>query len=138
MSNHATAAVTLSPPAAGLLAGRTLLSILFIISGFSKLAGLAGTAGYFGSLGLPAPMVVAVLVGMLEFLGGIAVLVGFKTRIAALALGLFTLAATAIAHLDFGDTLQVQMLLKNLGLAGGFFILAALGAGAFSLDARRG
>ncbi|QPC86840.1 DoxX family membrane protein [Mesorhizobium sp. NBSH29] len=121
-----------------ILLGRILLSIMFILAGFSKLMGLAGTAGFFGSLGLPAPMIVAVLVGLLELLGGIAILIGFQTRIAALALGVFTLAATALAHMNFGDPMQVLLLQKNLGVAGGFFILAAAGAGLYSVDAKRG
>jgi putative oxidoreductase len=123
------------------LIGRILLSFMFILSGYGKLTAIGGTAGYFGSLGFPAPTVVAILVGLLELGGGLAVLVGFQTRIAALALGLFTLAATAAAHLDWsGDAGAAQFLFfqKNLGIAGGFFLLAAYGAGALSLDAKRG
>ena len=122
------------------LIGRILLSFMFIMAGWGKLTAIGGTAGYFASQGLPAPTIVAVLVGLLEFFGSIAVLVGFQTRIAALLLGLFTLAATAVAHLDWsGDAGMAQFMFfqKNLGVAGGFFVLAAHGAGAFSLDARR-
>jgi putative oxidoreductase len=129
---------TASGSAVLILLGRILLSIMFILSGFSKLTAIGGTAGYFGSLGLPAPTIVAVLVGLLELFGGLAVLVGFQTRIAAIALAVFTVAATAVAHLDFADQMQVLMLMKNLGIAGGFLVLAAFGPGAMSLDARRG
>lgn len=122
----------------GKLLGRILLASLFIPAGFSKLTGLAGTAGYFGSIGLPAPMVVAVLVGLLELVGGLAVLVGFKTRIAAIALGLFTIASAFVAHFNFAEAMQVIQFQKNLAIAGGFFVLAAAGAGALSLDAKRG
>lgn len=60
------------------LIARVFLSILFIIAGFGKLTALSGTAGYFAGLGLPLPMVTAVVVGLVEFVGGIAILVGFR------------------------------------------------------------
>jgi putative oxidoreductase len=120
-----------------ILVGRVLLSILFILSGFAKLTAISGTAGWFGSIGLPLPTVTAVVVGLVELLGGLAILVGFKTRIAAILLAVFTLAATAIAHLDFADQMQALMLQKNLGLVGGFLLLAAVGAGSISIDGRR-
>jgi putative oxidoreductase len=120
------------------LIGRILLSIMFILAGFAKLTAIGGTAGYFGNLGLPAPTIVAVLAGLLELFGGLAVLVGYQTRIAAIALAVFTVAATAVAHLDFADQMQVLMLQKNLAIAGGFLVLAVFGPGALSLDAKRG
>lgn len=119
------------------LAGRVLLSIIFILAGYAKLTAIAGTAGWFGSIGLPFPTVTTVVVGAVELVAGIAVLVGYQTRIAAIVLGLFTLAATAIAHTDFADQVQMMFLQKNLAIAGGLFVLAAAGAGALSLDSRR-
>lgn len=121
-----------------ILLGRILLSIMFILAGFGKLTAIGGTAAWFGSLGLPAPTIVAVVVGLVELLGGLAILVGFQTRIVALVLAVFTLAATAVAHLDFADQMQVLLLQKNLTIAGGFLVLAAVGAGALSIDAKRG
>ncbi|PWK75526.1 DoxX family protein [Aminobacter sp. AP02] len=120
-----------------ILAGRVLLSIIFILAGFAKLTAISGTAGWFASIGLPLPTVTTVVVGLVELVGGIAILVGFQTRVAAIVLGLFTLAATAIAHLNFADPTQVMFLQKNLAIAGGLFVLAAFGAGALSIDARR-
>ena len=79
---------------------------------------------------LPLPAVVAVAVGLLELLGGIAILIGFQTRIAAIALAVFTLAATAVAHPDFADQVQLLFFQKNLAIAGGLFVLAVFGAGA--------
>ena len=63
---------------------------MFILAGFGKLTAIAGTAGWFGSIGLPLPTVDAVLVGLLELVGGLAILVGFQTRIAAIVLAVFT------------------------------------------------
>lgn len=120
-----------------ILAGRVLLSVIFILAGFAKLTAISGTAGWFASIGLPAPAVTTVVVGLVELVGGIAVLVGYQTRIAAILLGVFTLAATAIAHTDFADQVQMMFLQKNLAIAGGLFVLAAFGAGALSIDGRR-
>ena len=124
--------------AAVVLAARLLLSILFIFAGFGKLTDIAGTAGWFGSIGLPLPVVAAVVVGLLEFFGGLAILVGFKTRIAALAIAVFTIAASLIAHTNFADQIQLLFFLKNVSITGGLLVLAAFGPGALSIDARRG
>jgi putative oxidoreductase len=140
MSNSTSAAASgaaANAPVA-VLAGRVLLSILFITAGFGKLTSIAGTAGFFGSIGLPLPTVAAVVVGLVELVGGLAILVGFKTRIAAIVLALFVLAATAVAHLDFSQAGNALMLQKNLGLTGGFLLLAVLGAGPLSIDGRLG
>ena len=120
-----------------ILVGRILLSAMFILAGFGKLTAISATAGWFGSIGLPVPTVTAVVVGLVELVGGLAILVGYQTRIAAIVIALFTLGATAIAHLDFADQMQVLMLQKNLAITGGLLILAAVGAGALSIDARR-
>lgn len=119
------------------LVGRLLLASLFIPAGFAKLTAIGGTAAWFGSLGLPMPTALVVLSGLLELLGGVAILVGYQTRLAAIALAIFTLAATAVAHVDFADQMQLLLFQKNLALTGGFLALAAFGAGRLSLDGRR-
>jgi putative oxidoreductase len=129
---------TASNAPAVMLAGRVLLSILFIIAGYSKLTAIGGTAGFFGSLGLPMPTATAVIVGLVEFFGGLAILLGFKTRIAAIVVAIFVLAATAVAHLDFSQAGNALMLQKNLAITGGLLLLAVLGAGPLSIDGRRG
>ena len=134
--NTVTAPASSAASSPVILAARVLLSILFIFAGFGKLTAISATAGWFGSIGLPAPMVTTVVVGLVELVGGLAILVGFRTRIAALVLALFTLAATAIAHLDFSDAMQVLMLQKNLAITGGLLLLALVGAGALSVDRR--
>ncbi len=125
-----------------LVLGRVLLALMFILAGFNKLGNLEGTAGYIASGGLPMASVLAVVVGLLELLGGLAIAIGFQARWAALALGLFTLLANVLFHKFWAapaEAAMVQQLLfmKNLSVAGGLFIVAALGAGAASLDARR-
>lgn len=125
------------------IVGRVLLALMFIYAGFGKLTNLEGTAGYIASGGLPMASVLAVIVGLLELLGGLAIAVGFQARWAALALGLFTLAASLLFHKFWAVPaeqafVQQLMFMKNLSVAGGLFIVAALGAGPVSVDARRG
>ena len=123
------------------VAGRALLALIFIISGFSKLTGIEATAGYIASAGLPAPAVLAVLVGVLEVVAGVALVIGFKARWAALALAAFTAVATVAFHAYWSvpadqQFVQQLMFMKNLSIIGGLLIVAAVGAGSFSLDAR--
>lgn len=127
-----------SPNAAALLAGRVLLALLFLVSGLRILAGgPAGFGGYLGSLGFPAPVLVAWLVVALKIVGSILVIAGFQTRLAAIALAVFTVAAAAVGHNNFADQMEFTIFLKDLAIAGGFLILAAVGPGALSVDARR-
>lgn len=140
MSNTSIAAGQSESGSASLaiLAGRVLLSIMFILAGYSKLTAIAGTAGWFESLGIPAPTLAVIASGLVELVGGLALLVGFKTRLAALVLAAFTVAATLIAHLNLADQMQQLLFMKNLAVTGGFLVLAAAGAGALSIDGRRG
>ncbi len=126
-----------------IVVGRVLLALMFILAGWSKLTGIEGTAGYIASGGLPFATALAVIVGLLELFGGLAIAFGFQAHWAALALGLFTLAASVLFHKFWAvpaDQAFVQqlMFMKNLSVAGGLFTLAALGAGPVSVDARRG
>jgi len=125
------------------LAGRILLSLLFIISGFGKIGGFAGTVGYIASAGLPVPQVVAALTILIELGGGLLILFGFYTRWVALVLAAFTLLAAFIFHgywsaPDAARMGQYLNFWKNLTISGGFLVLAAFGPGSISLDAKRG
>jgi len=122
-------------PALADLAGRLLLAAMFLLAGITKISGYAGTAAYMASAGVPAALLPAVIA--LEIGGALAIIVGFQTRLVALALAGFTLAAAALFHSNFADQMQMLLFLKNLSVAGGFLILAANGAGAWSLDAKR-
>lgn len=131
---------TLQNPLA--LVGRILIALLFIPAGFGKISGFAGTVGYATSVGMPMPTV-AVAVGLLiELLGGLALLFGFGTRIAALALAVFTLSASFFFHAYWAlpaDQQMMQQLLffKNVAVTGGLLAFAAFGAGAWSVDGAR-
>lgn len=125
------------------LIGRLLLALLFLPAGISKIGGFAGTVGYIASKGLPMPEVGAVVAILVEVVGGLALIAGFGTRIAAVVLAVFTLVATFIFHNYWGVPaeqafVQQLMFFKNIAVVGGLLILAASGPGALSVDARRG
>jgi putative oxidoreductase len=116
------------------LAGRILIAAMFLIAGIGKISGYAATQGYMQSQGVPGvllPLVIALEVG-----GAIAIIVGFRTRIVAALLAVFTIAAAAIFH-GGSDQMQQILFLKNVAIAGGFLLLVARGAGEWSIDARR-
>jgi len=115
-----------------MLLGRVFLSLIFIVSGFNKITDYAGTQGYMESMGVPALMLPLVII--LELLGGIAILIGFKTRIVALLFIGFNVISALLLHSDFGDQTQTTMFMKNIAIAGGFLLLFAQGAGAYSID----
>jgi putative oxidoreductase len=121
-----------------LLVARVLLSFMFIMAGAQKFTDLAGTAGYISSVGLPAGSLLAPLSGAFEVLAGLAVLVGFQTRIASILLALFCVFTAVFFHFAPADMMQMLFFNKNLTIAGGLLALSVAGAGAWSLDARRG
>ena len=124
------------------LASRILLALLFIPAGISKLTGFGGTVGYISSVGLPLPELAAAAALTLEIVGGLAILFGLGTRFAALALGFFTLVASFLFH-NFWSVPESQQFMqqllfyKNIAVVGGLLSLAAWGAGAWSVDAKR-
>ncbi|KAB2914145.1 MAG: DoxX family protein [Hyphomicrobiaceae bacterium] len=118
------------------LVGRLLLAAIFIQSGWGKIGGYDATAIYMGKAGVPGtllPLVIAV-----ELLGGILIVIGWQTRLAAIGLAVFTVLTAVFFHMNFGDRMQTIQFMKNLAIAGGFLALAAGGAGAWSVDGRRG
>lgn len=124
------------------LAGRLLIALLFLPAGIGKLTGFAGTVAYITAAGLPLPTLAAALALSVEIVGSVALIAGFGTRIAALALALFTLTASFFFHnywaLPAAQQVMQQMhFFKNMAVAGGLLTLTAWGAGAWSLDARR-
>ena len=131
--------VTVAGSGIVLLIARLLLSGMFVRSGFNKLTHLDATSTYMGNHGLPAPFFFAVLAALVEFFGALAVLVGFKTRYAALLMALFTVVAAFIGHpywtvASADYTNQLNHFLKDITIAGGFLALFVAGAGALSFD----
>ena len=114
------------------LVGRILLALMFVLGGWSKINGYAGTQGYMASAGVPGILLPLVII--VELLGGLMIIVGFKTRLVALVMCAFTLAASVLFHLNWAQPMQQLLFLKNLAVAGGFLMLFATGAGAYSVD----
>jgi putative oxidoreductase len=116
------------------VAGRSLLALLFLLSGVGKIGAYAGTAAYMSSVGVPGALLPVVIAT--EAFGAIAIIVGWQTRVAALLLAGYTLLAALIFHTNFADQIEMIMFLKNVSIAGGFLLLAVHGAGPLSLDRR--
>ena len=120
---------------AGELAGRILLGLLFVLEAFMKLGAYADAVRYTVAYGVPAQLLPAAIV--LELGGGLMVMAGWHTRIAALCLSTFCASVAMIFHTKFSDLNQLTHFQKDFALAGAFLVIWARGAGAFSLDAWR-
>jgi putative oxidoreductase len=135
--NNQVAGIVATPAinSALILAARALMAFIFIMSGYSKIGGYAGTQGYMEAMGVPGAMLPLVI--LLELGGGIALLVGFQTRLAAFALAVFTLVAGFIFH-GANDQMQQIMFLKNLAMTGGLLAFTVFGGGRLSVDCESG
>ena len=120
------------------LVGRGMISAIFLLSGLSKIAAPAMTIGYIQSVGLPMPSVAFGLSVFVELAGGLALLLGYRTRAIAAVLALFSLVTAAVFHNALGDQNQFIHFFKNIAMAGGLLHVVAFGGGRISLDARRG
>jgi putative oxidoreductase len=119
------------------LVGRILMALLFVPSGFSKIGGFAGAVSYAAAKGVPLPELAIAMAIVVELGLGLLLLVGFQTRWAALAIAFFTFVITFIFH-PLSDPAQAQAFFKNIAVVGGLLTVAAWGAGAWSVDAKRG
>lgn len=117
------------------LIGRILLAHIFLLSGISKIGGYDATAGWMEAMGVPGALLPAVI--LLEIGGGLALILGWQTRLAAASLAGFSILAALIFHTNFADQMQMIMFMKNFAMAGGLLYVVAFGAGAWSLDAWR-
>ena len=117
-------------------AGRVLLATIFVFSALGKLAAPAATIGYIESAGLPFATLGFALAVAVELGGGLLLVLGAKTRWVAAALAAFSIVTGLAFHNAVGDQNQLIHLLKNFAMAGGLLQVMALGAGAFSIDAR--
>ena len=116
------------------LIARVSIAAIFLLSGLSKLAAPAGTIGYIASAGLPLPEVGYATALLVEIVGGLLLVVGYRTRVVAAALALFTVAAAVFFHNALGDQNQLIHFFKNIAIAGGLLQVVAYGAGRLSFD----
>lgn len=115
------------------LLGRILIALIFVAGGAGKLAdGGATTIPYMESVGVPGFLFWPT--ALFELLGGLAIMVGFRTQLVAFLLAGFCLLTAFLFHMDFAQDVQMYLFMKNLSMAGGFLILMRFGAGEFSMD----
>ena len=123
----------------GLLVARICISVIFLLSGFGKIAGFEGTSQYMAAKGMtmiPFFLSAAIVV---EILGGLSILIGWKARWGALLLFLYLIPVTFIMH-DFwnadaaGKMMEQINFLKNIAIEGGLLYVATFGAGSWSMD----
>jgi putative oxidoreductase len=124
------------------LLGRIAIAALFLPAGLNKLMGMEGVTGYFASLGLPVVAVLVWVVIAIEVLGGVALILGYKTRLVAIGLAIFTVLASIVGHAFWAapvDAAFIAQLLffKNMAVTGGLLVLASSGAGSISIDGRK-
>lgn len=113
---------------------RIMLGHIFLLAGWQKIGGYEGTQGYMESVGVPGMLLPLVI--LLELGAGLAIIIGWQTKLAAAALALFTIAAAVLFHNNFSDQTQTIMFMKNIAISGGLMLLAVYGAGVCSLDNR--
>lgn len=118
------------------LIGRIGLAAIFLLSGFNKIANYEGSAQYLASGGLPEILLPVAIV--FEIVAALFIIIGFQVRWTALAIAGFSVLTAVLYHANLGDQMQFIMFFKNIAIAGGFLVLAAHGAGRFSLDAKQG
>lgn len=119
------------------LLGRILLAAIFLWSGWGKFNAAEATQAFIAKVGMPMPVLAYYAAVVIEIAGGIALIVGLKTRWASAALGVYTLVAALYFHSNFEDRNQFIHFMKNIAIVGGFLQLMVLGGGSLSLDARQ-
>lgn len=117
--------------------GRIVIAAIFIVSGLGKIAAPEATQGYIASVGLPFPLLGYIIALAAEVGGGVLLLVGYRTRLIAALLAIFTVATAVFFHHNFADQNTLLHFLKNLMIASGLLQISALGATSLSFDTRR-
>ena len=113
---------------------RLFIAIIFLMSGLNKIGNYENTAYWMEAVGVPSlflPIVIA-----LEIVGGLAIILGWKTRIFSFLLAGFCMLSAIVFHSNFADQNEMINFMKNIAIAGGFLTITINGAGSFSLDGR--
>jgi putative oxidoreductase len=115
-----------------LLIGRLLLALIFIHEGMTLSWNFEGAAEAMAKLGIGTPLLLATIA--LQLAGGLSIALGILARVGAALLGLFCLSTALLFHTNFASQNELLHFEKDFAIAGGMFVLAAVGAGALSLD----
>ena len=118
------------------LIARIFISLIFLLSGISKIGNYEGTVGWMESFGMPGIFLIPAI--LLEIGAPILIMAGYKVKISATLLSVFCVVTAVIFHSDFSDQMQFISFMKNISLAGGFLFLAINGAKDFSFDKKFG
>lgn len=118
------------------LLARILISIMFLLSGVNKIGNYEGTVAWMESMGVPGIFLIPAII--LEIVGPILIIIGYKVKISAALLSMFCVATAVIFHNNLSDQMQFISFMRNIGLAGGFLFLFVNGAKNFSLDKKYG
>ena len=116
------------------LIGRIFISLIFLLGGIGKIFNQEATIGYMESFGVPGYLLVPAII--IEILFPLLVIIGYKTKLAAIMLALFAILLAIIFHTDFSNQMQLMSFLKNFAIAGGFLIIFVRGPGKYSIDQR--
>ncbi len=116
------------------LTGRIFLSFIFLLAGIGKIFNYEGTIDYMENFGVPGYLLTPAII--LEILFPLLIIVGYKTKISAIILSIFSILLAIIFHTDFSNQMELMSFLKNLAIAGGFLIIFVRGAGKYSIDQR--
>ena len=112
--------------------GRILIAIMFLIAGTNKIPAYLGTQSYMDSMGVPGALLPLVI--SLEIIGGLAIILGWQSRIVAFALAGFCILSAILFHSNFTDQNDMILFMKNIAIAGGFLFIVAHGPGAYAID----
>lgn len=111
---------------------RCMLALIFIIAGLSKMLDLAGTSAYMSATGVSSALLWPSI--LLEIIGGILLVLGYKTTLVASVLAIFSIVTAVFFHSDFANQIQMILFLKNISIAGGLLLLATARTTSYSLD----
>ena len=114
------------------LCARILISVLFFLNGIFKIMKYDGAVSWMESYGVPGLLIIPAII--LEIVGPILIILGYKTKITAAILSVFCLVTAIIFHNDLDNQMQLTSFLKNIAIAGGFLFLVVNGSKKFSLD----
>ena len=117
----------------GLLVARILLGALFVVSGYTKMVGIEGVVGYMSSSGLPVSAGLAWLAAIIELVGGLALILGVHSSIAAIVLAIYLIPVTLFLHVKVGDQANMVQALKNAAIIGGLLHTFLAGPGKYKL-----
>lgn len=116
------------------LVARVLVGGMFVMAGVGKVTNYAGTVAFAGASGLPSPEIAIALAIVIEILGGLSVVLGYRIFWGATALAVFTVVASFVFHGNFADQMQQLLFTKNMGIVAALLYMARFGSGKLSIE----